>query len=157
MGGQDCFGEDAPPDLRWRVMLESGSREGEELRRVWSRLRQEEVEAAAWLEEEVHCSFQVGVEGVGGISCDGSTRGKLMEERDSTRAQMVSKGLEVHPVQARTNRPVWAWMQRDKCSSAWLQALPGPHPHLEPNYTGNERTHGWNIFCWPFLTETKQE
>ena len=32
-----------------------------------------------------------------------------------------------------------------------------PHPHLETNYTGNERTHGWNIFCWPFLTETKRE
>ena len=31
------------------------------------------------------------------------------------------------------------------------------HPHLEPNYTGDERTHGWNIFCWPFLTKTKRE
>ena len=30
-------------------------------------------------------------------------------------------------------------------------------PHLKPNYTGNERTHGWNIFCCSFLTETKQE
>ena len=52
-------------DLRWRVMLESGSREGEELRRVWDKLRQEEVQAAAWLDEEVHSSFQVEVEGVG--------------------------------------------------------------------------------------------
>ena len=43
---------------------------------------------------------------------------------------MVTKGLEVHPVQARSNRPVWAWMQRDKCSSAWLQALPGPDSSL---------------------------
>ena len=31
------------------------------------------------------------------------------------------------------------------------------HPHLETNYTGNERTHGWNIFCCPFLTKTKRE
>ena len=51
MGGQDCFGEDAPLDMRWRIMLESGSREGEELRRVWSKLRQEELQAAAWLEK----------------------------------------------------------------------------------------------------------
>ena len=35
--------------------MESGSREGEELRKVWSKLRQEE---AAWLEEEVQSSFQ---------------------------------------------------------------------------------------------------
>ena len=105
--------------------MESGSREGEELRRVWDKLRQEEVQAAAWLDEEVHSSFQVEVEGVGGASRDGSTRGKLMEERDSTWARMVTKGLEVHPVQARTNRPVWAWMQRDKCSSveAWAALI----------------------------------
>ena len=38
MGGLDCFGEDAPSDARWRVMLQSGSREGVELRRVWIRL-----------------------------------------------------------------------------------------------------------------------
>ena len=58
MGGQDCFGDDAPSDMRWKIMLESGSREGEELRRVWSKLRQEELQAAAWLEEEVQSSFQ---------------------------------------------------------------------------------------------------
>ena len=130
MGGQNCFGDDAPSDMRWKIMLESGSREGEELRRVWSKLRQEELQAAAWLEEEVQSSFQQEAEGVGGTSCDGSTRGRLVEERDSTRAKMVTKGLEVHPIQARTNRPVWAWMQRDKCSSAWLQALPGPDSSL---------------------------
>ena len=57
MGGQGCFGDDAPSDMRWKIMLESGSREGEELRRVWSKLRQEELQAAAWLEEEVQSSF----------------------------------------------------------------------------------------------------
>ena len=41
MGGQECFGEDAPADQRWRVMLASGCREGEELRRVWNNLQQE--------------------------------------------------------------------------------------------------------------------
>ena len=66
VGGQDCFGEDAPPDLRWRILLESGSREGEELSRVWTELRQEELQAAGWLEEEVQSSFQVEAEGVGG-------------------------------------------------------------------------------------------
>ena len=58
MGGQNCFGDDAPSDMRWKIMLDLGSTEGEELRRVWSKLRQEELQAAAWLEEEVQSSFQ---------------------------------------------------------------------------------------------------
>lgn len=41
MGGDDCFGEDAGEN-RWRVMLSSGCREGEELRRAWSSLQEEE-------------------------------------------------------------------------------------------------------------------
>ena len=56
-------GGDGRPRLLWRRCsfrheMESGSREGEELRRVWSKLRQEELQAAAWLEEEVQSSFQ---------------------------------------------------------------------------------------------------
>ena len=50
-------GGDGRPRLLWRRCsfrheMESGFREGEELRKVWSKLRQEE---AAWLEEEVQC------------------------------------------------------------------------------------------------------
>ena len=36
----------------------------------------------------------------------------------------------MHPKQDRTNRPVWSWLQRDKLSAAWLQALPGPDTSL---------------------------
>ena len=42
----------------------------------------------------------------------------------------MRKGLEMHPKQDRTNRPVWSWLQRDKLSAAWLQALPGPDTSL---------------------------
>ena len=70
------------------------------------------------------------VESVGGSSCDGSTRGKVCEERDKTWAKLIKKGLEVHPRQDRSNRPVWSWLQRDKLSSAWLQSLPGPDSSL---------------------------
>ena len=52
VGGEECFGEDATGEDRWRVMLNSGSREGEELRRVWELLKLEEEQAAAWLGEE---------------------------------------------------------------------------------------------------------
>ena len=129
IGGDDCFGEDAGEN-RWRVMLSSGCREGEELRRAWSSLQEEERQAANWLGEEMQENISAGVEDVGGSSCDGSTRGKMGEERDVTWARLVKKGLEVHPRQDRTNRPVWAWLQRDKLSAAWLQALPGQETSL---------------------------
>ena len=123
---EECFGEEAADDQRWRVMLESGSREGAELRRVWQTLKEEEQQAAVWLGREVQESLSVQVESVGGNSCDGSTRGKISEEGDKTWANLITKSLESHPRQDRTNRPVWSWLQRDKLSSAWLQALPGP-------------------------------
>ena len=58
-------------------MLESGSREGEELRRIWLTLKEEEQQAAAWLGRDAQESLSVQVECVGGNSCDGSTRGKI--------------------------------------------------------------------------------
>ena len=80
LGGEDCFGEDAPEEGRWRVMLSSGSREGEELKRVWTKMKFEEVQSATWLGIEVQENLSATVESVGGSSCDGSTRGKVSEE-----------------------------------------------------------------------------
>ena len=54
----------------------------------------------------------------------------MAEERDKTWAKLIVKGLEEHPQQDRTNRPIWSWLQRDKLSSAWLQTLPGPDTKL---------------------------
>ena len=130
LGGEECFGEEANGEQRWRVMLESGSREGEELRKVWDLLKLEEEQAAGWLGEEVQENLSSQVESVGGTSCDGSTRGKVSEERDKTWAKLIVKGLKDHPQQDRTNRPIWSWLQRDKLSSAWLQSLPGPDTKL---------------------------
>ena len=130
VGGSECFGDDADPNLRWRVLLQSGCREGVELQRVWSALQEEERQAAVWLDKDKQENLSQDVAGVGGNSTDGSTRGKITEERDKTRANCINKGLECHPKQDRTNRPVWSWLQRDKLSSAWLQALPGPDSNL---------------------------
>ena len=129
-GGEDFFGPEADPEVRWRAMLESGCREGTELKSVWSLLQQEAHQAADWLGEERQEHFSQNVEGVGGSSTDGSTRGRLSEERDATRSKCITKGLDSHTRQDRTNRPVWSWLQRDKLSSAWLQALPGPDSSL---------------------------
>ena len=128
-GGDECFGEDATGD-RWRVMLASDCREGKELRRLWRNLQEEERQAASWLDIDMQENLGQRVGEVGGVSRDGSTRGKVAEERDVTWAKLVRKGLEMHPKQDRTNRPVWSWLQRDKLSAAWLQALPGPDSSL---------------------------
>ena len=76
--------------------------------------------AATWLDQDMQENLGQQVADVGGSSRDGSTRGKLAEERDKTWAQLVKKGLELHPTQNRSNRPVWSWLQRDKLSAAWL-------------------------------------
>ena len=111
-------------------MLNSGCREGFELKRVWTKMKLEEEQAATWLGIEMQENLSVRVESVGGSSCDGSTRGKISEERDKTWAKLIVKGLGDHPQQDRSNRPVWSWLQRDKLSSAWLQSLPGPDTSL---------------------------
>ena len=130
VGGIESFGDDADPSHRWSILLESGCREGVELRTVWSALQEEELQAAGWIDKDRQENLSQDVAGVGGNSTDGSTRGKITEERDTTRANCINKGLACHSRQDRTNRPVWAWLQRDKLSSAWLQALPGPDSNL---------------------------
>ena len=117
LGGAESFGEDAPETIRWRVMLGSGCREGEELRRVWNHLKEEEQQAATWLNREVRENLGKEVEGVGGTSCNGSTRGKVVEERAATRGELISQGLKEHP-------------QWDKLSTAWLHSLPSPDTSL---------------------------
>ena len=37
-----------------------------------------------------------------GTSCDDSTRGKVLEKRDATRGELITKGLDEHPRCART-------------------------------------------------------
>ena len=46
------------------------------------------------------------LESVGGSSTDGSTRGKITEERDWTRGALIKKGLQTHPQKTWINRPV---------------------------------------------------
>ena len=92
-GGGECWGERADTGTRWRVLLQSGCREGLGLRRVWSELCAEAVEAAECLGEEVLEVFQVREDGVGCGSVTGETRGKLVEAREKTRSKLLIKAL----------------------------------------------------------------
>ena len=104
-------------------MISSGSREGSEMTRAWGILGSEAREAAEWLGSEVDHVFTVPLAGLGEGSVTGKTRGDIVTAREKTRALLLAKALSLY--QPRKTRPVWAWRQRDKISSAWLLALPG--------------------------------
>ena len=127
-GGPECWGEGARTEDRWRTALASGSRAGEEMTRVWEALQQEKRQVFRWLEEEEPKVLACDVAGIGDGSVTGDTRRRLTEARENWRAKVMDKGLE--QVRPKSTRASWAWRQRDKVSSAWLLALPGPDTTL---------------------------
>ena len=127
-GGEECWGEDAPEESRWRQVLDSNSSVGMELRRCWDKLQLEANQSAAWLGEEVSEVFRSPVEGVGKGSVSGATRKSITEAVENTRAKVLVKALDL--VRPKSTRAAWAWRQRDKVSSAWLLAIPGPDTTL---------------------------
>ena len=58
----------------------------------------------------------------------GETRGRITQARETTQALLLAKALENH--RPKKDRPAWAWRQRDKLSSSWLLARPGPDSTL---------------------------
>jgi len=85
-------------------------------------------QAATWLGEEVPEVLATPLEGLGDGSTSGSTRGKVVEAMECTRAKVLVKALDL--VRPRSTRAAWAWRQRDKVSSAWLLACPGTDTSL---------------------------
>ena len=122
-GGEECWGERAPKEERWRKVLDSGCAEGTELRRVWGRLFREAQLTAAWLGEEVPPVLATPLLGLGDGSVTGATRGKVITAVENLRAKALDKALQ--EVRPKSTRAAWAWKQRDKVSSAWLLAAPG--------------------------------
>ena len=72
-------------------MLGSGCREGQELRQVWDRLKEEAEEASHWLLSDVEEVFVTGIEGVGAGSVSGETRRRIVEAREKTRSLLLTK------------------------------------------------------------------
>ena len=64
------------------------------------------------------------VEGAGEGANDGSTRRKVVQQREELRGAVLKEALTRLPNQRL--RPVMAWNNRDKLATAWLQCLPGP-------------------------------
>ena len=96
-GGEDCWGEGASSDSRWRIVLESGCQEGDELRRVWSRLVIQGREAADWLGEELKEVFNTRVEGLGGPSVIGQTRGIIVKSTEKNKSSCTDQRMTDTP------------------------------------------------------------
>ena len=54
LGGEGSWGEGADPGRRWAALLESGQRDGEELRAAWAALQLEARECAEYLGTATH-------------------------------------------------------------------------------------------------------
>ena len=124
-------GQDGDVLNRWQPLIESGCRTGAELVRAWAIIEREASGMADFLGQELDGVMAVTVEGVGEGRTDGSTRKKLVEQREKLRGAVLGKALELHPDQHA--RPVLVWPQLDKLSSSWLLAFPGPHSGLPSN------------------------
>ena len=61
-------------------------------------------------------------------SVDGSTRRKVVQQREGLRHEILSKVMKEHG--DRQARPVTVFPNFDKLSGAWLLALPGPENGL---------------------------
>ena len=55
---------------------------------------------------------------------DGSTRKAVVQQREELRGTVLKVALS--RMTDLNTRPVFAWPNRDKLSSSWLQCLPGP-------------------------------
>jgi hypothetical protein len=120
--------EEDGEDRRWEPLVTSNCRTGRELSRAWEELQREAVESCAYLDRELPDILASEVLGVGLGSEDGTTRKRITEEREKIRAAVFMKGLADYPDPA--SRAVIAWKNRDKLSTAFLTALPGPHSSL---------------------------
>ena len=127
-GGPECWGDEEDEKRRWRRVLESGCREGVELRQEWGWLRLEAMQCSGYLREEVPEVFQVIDQGVGEGSVSGATRTRVVEAREDLRTKVLAKLLQ--EPQYRHTRAALSWPQRDKISSAWLLAIPAPDTAL---------------------------
>ena len=113
---------------RWRPLLESGLRTGEELRRAWYTLKQRGSEMATYLGEELEGALAQTVEGAGEGSRDGNTRMAVVEQLEGLTLACLEKNISEW--RDRSARPVGLVQQRDKMTTTWLLSHPTPHYSL---------------------------
>ena len=109
---------------RWRPLLESGLRTGEELGQAWATLKLRAQQMADYLGEELDGALEVEVEGAGMGCTTGATRMAVTTQLEELTLATLTKHLEQY--RERKARPVCLHQQKDKMSTAWLLSLPTP-------------------------------
>ena len=109
---------------RWRDFIEAGSRTSAEFSQSWKSLTKETNNMWTYLEKEPSGILNDSVLCVGGTSIDGSTRKKILEQREGLRHETLSKALALH--HDREARPVMVFpnISDDKSAGRWLLAIP---------------------------------
>ena len=113
---------------RWSSFLAAESRTAQEFRQAWVSMQAESLQLAAYVGKELELPLSKEVEKAGEYSVDGSTRRKVVQQREGLRQEVLTKALREHP--DRLARPVTVFPNFDKLSGAWLLSLPGPSTGL---------------------------
>ena len=104
--------------------MESRSRTGEEFGESWRALQREGEQICNFLSVEFDGAIAKGAENAEGLRDGASCRQIVTEQREEWREALLAEALKQHGDQAA--RPVLAYPQFDKLSTAWKLALPGP-------------------------------
>ena len=89
---------------RWADFLEAGSRTSMEFQLAWEAMVAKATATWQYMEEEPSGALSAKLEEVGGSSVDGSTRTKLVQQREGMRHKLLTLALKRHP--DREARPV---------------------------------------------------
>ena len=109
---------------RWAGFLAAGSRTAGEFLVAWDTLTAEARGTWNYLGKEPSGDLMAPVEEVGGRTLDGSTRTKVVQQREAMQHQLLTIALSRHP--NREARPVTVFpnISDDKCAGSWLLAIP---------------------------------
>ena len=111
------------PDNKWQHLMNSESRTGKEFLEAWKSLQSEAKECCDFLSLELSGPLSVEAQGAGLGSDDGSTRHEVIVQLEELRGAVMLEGIKANGM---GKRQVQSMINRDKLTTAWLQALPGP-------------------------------
>ena len=107
----------------WRTLLESGSRTGAEYGACWTKLQREGQQIATFTGKELDGTLATGPAVAEDSRARASSRQALTEQCEELREAALREGLLRHG--DKRARPVRAYPQLDKLSTAWKLSLPG--------------------------------
>lgn len=108
-------------------------------------MRLEAGSCSNYLNKELIGPLAAGCEDAGEGAVNGSTRRKVIEQREGLRHEVLIKAPKQHP--DREARPTTVFRNFDKLSGAWLLAVPGPQSGLSSRVFGEAMAAH---LCLPF-------